>query len=60
MGLLLLLGIVSCAAFAVGMVTAGGAALILIPLVHWILGVAAIAPVITVGTMSSGLSRILM
>lgn len=60
MGLLLLLAIVSCAAFAVGMVTAGGAALILIPLVHWILGAAAIAPVITIGTMSSGLSRILM
>lgn len=56
----LLLAASACASFAVGMVTAGGSALILIPIVHWALGAQAIAPVITVGTMSSGLSRILM
>ena len=56
----LLLAVCGCAAFAIGMVTAGGAALLLIPVVHWALGAQAIAPVITVGTMSSGLSRILM
>ncbi|MHC4823150.1 MAG: sulfite exporter TauE/SafE family protein [Planctomycetota bacterium] len=56
----LLLAVCACASFAVGMVTAGGAALILIPIVHWALGAQAIAPVITLGTMSSGLSRILM
>lgn len=60
MGILLLLAASACAAFAIGMVTAGGAALILIPIVHWTIGAHAIAPVITIGAMSSGLSRILM
>jgi len=47
-------------AFVVSMVTAGGAALLLIPVIHWTLGLSAVAPVLTVGTMTGGISRIVM
>jgi len=56
----LLLALAAAACFALGMLTAGGAALILIPVVTWALGAQAVAPVVTVCTMSSGLSRIVM
>jgi len=42
------------------MIAAGGAALLLIPIINWSLGAQAVAPVITVCTMSSGLSRTFM
>ena len=47
-------------AFLVSMLSAGGAALLLIPVIHWLLGLEAVAPVLTVGTMTGGLSRIAM
>ena len=56
----LLLAAAACGCFAVGMITAGGAALLLIPIITWLLGAQAVAPVITLCTMSSGLSRIVM
>jgi uncharacterized membrane protein YfcA len=56
----LILSAAACGCFAVGMITAGGAALLLIPVIHGLLGAQAVAPVITLCTMSSGLSRIFL
>jgi uncharacterized membrane protein YfcA len=56
----LLLALAAAGTFAVGMITAGGAAMLLVPVVGWLCGAAAVAPVVTVATMGSGVSRILM
>jgi len=56
----LLLAVAAAAAFALGMLTAGGAALLLIPVVSWIVGAQAVAPVVTLATMGSGLSRVFL
>lgn len=54
----LLLAAAAALAFALSMITAGGAALLLLPVVRWTVGLEAVAPVVTVATMNSGLSRI--
>jgi uncharacterized membrane protein YfcA len=54
----LLLAAAAALAFALSMISAGGAALLLLPVVRWTVGLEAVAPVVTVATMNSGLSRI--